>query len=294
MKLNALRVGFLCSSLVFFSCATNPVGEMVPVASAAEVAEPKMEVDSTSAPVELHEEIFWRIASEDTRFPDGLLSGSVKNKWDESGFEVYQEMYDGKGRLASKSLFNRVSPTQVEIEVFSGSGVLASKILRTLADSRIIADVQMNLSGDELSREETEYDSEGNKIRYTVYSASGNSISTEYLHRNGRLSEIMVRDTSGKQIKRFVLSYNNEGILEKEEEFDLKDRPSAVIVYTNEEGFLVKEVKKNTTGGILSSVEYTNDIAGNPVETRYFDRRGRLKEVKTTVWQSFTRLVAKK
>lgn len=293
MKINVLPVIIFSSALILFSCATSSVSkkEAALEDSVAEFSEINVDkIDEEKVSPVMVEEVLWRIVSEEVRYPDGMLSGSIKNEWDAEGFEISQETYDGKGRLVSRYTFNNRTPFQVEIIQHSAAGAPVSKSLRTLANSLVVSEIQMKISGEELSREETEYDSEGNKIRFEVSSASGNSISTEYTYANGNLREIIVRDASGLQIKRFVFSYNNVGILEKEEEFDLKDRLVAGIVYTNENGFLVKEVKKNATGGILSSVEYINDTYGNPVETRYFDRRGRLKEVKVTVWQSFTRL----
>ncbi|HKL86818.1 MAG TPA: hypothetical protein VJ861_10850 [Treponemataceae bacterium] len=297
MKINVLPVIVFSSALILFSCATSSVSKKEGaledfVAEFSEINVDTLDEEKVS-PV-MVEEILWRIESEEVRYPDGMLSGSIKNEWDDEGFEISQETYDGKGRLVSRYTFNNRTPFQVEIIQHSAAGAPVSKSIRTFTDSLVVSEIQMKISGEELSREETEYDSEGNKIRFEVSSASGNSISTEYIYANGSLSEIVVRDTSGQQIKRFGFSYNNVGILEKEEEFDLKDRLVAGIVYTNENGFFVKEVKKNATGGILSSVEYINDTYGNPVETRYFDRKGRLKELKVTVLKSFTRLKPQK
>jgi len=230
----------------------------------------------------------WKPQTVVTSYSDGVVSAVNGFQYDAKGNALKEEQFNGKKILESQKTYADKGDGTVEIVTLNRSGDVLGKALRGLKDGLIIRETQMNPKGETQSTEEYAYDAAGNKIRWTVKTAAGNQISTDYTWLNGVLVGAVVSDAGKNRIKRFARTYDEAGLLTSEEEYDAKDVLAGKIVYVRDGAFVTREEKQSPTGAVLSSIQYKNDADGNPLEIRELDRTGRVIQVKSLIWQVFT------
>jgi len=227
----------------------------------------------------------------ETAYPDGVVSAFVRNQYDEKGQILKEEQFNGTKVLVTQKVYLYPAAGKVEVLTLNGIGETQGKAVREVVEDRILKESLFNPKGELQSTEEYTYDSKGQKTKWFVRTSSGNQVSSEYIWENGNIARVNVLDASSVLIKRFERSYGSEGLLSGEEEYDASGTLLGKIVYVREGKDLVRQENQNPAGGVQSSFKYKNDGDGNPVEIRYLDRNGNLLEVKTQVWQGFTRTV---
>lgn len=275
-----------CVAAVLVSCAT-----VKPAEPAVEIAAPVVE---TPEPEPVMIEVpYWVLNRIETAYPDGILSGVETFELDETGRILVNTIFDGKNAITAKKTWTW-SADGATLAITDANGELVGKGQQRWKDGLLGEDVRMNVKNEPQSTERYEYDAEGRKVRWSVQTAQGSTVTTDYGWENGKLTVIAVKDATGATIKRFVRAYDASGAMVSEEEYDSKGIVARKIAYTNENGFPVLEEIRNGTGGMISSIRYTNDEHGNPVKVDYLDRTGRLIETRTQAWTGFTRLVRQK
>jgi hypothetical protein len=272
----------------------------------------------------------WEITRAETAYPDGMLSGIVTRAFDERGNLVKEETYSGTKALVSRKTYTTGDDGAISIVTYSDTNEILGKATQTTKDGLVVSESQTNPKGEFEASEEYAYDDKGNKTRWTVKTASGNTMVTEYAYELGRPSTITVKDGTGAVVKKFVKVYPEQKVLasnasaaagktrakddakakaaaakaaleaakaaadakpEAEEEYDGSGALVSRTLLTWDGKFLTREEKKNAFGATLSSTTYKNDANGNPVEIAYADRNGRTIEIKRQQWVSFTHQV---
>jgi hypothetical protein len=231
----------------------------------------------------------WKIESVKSLYPDGMVSSVSTTKYDESGKIVSEEQYDGKNNLVSEKKYTWNSDNSVTMVSTNASGEVIGKMIGSFDGTRPLKETLTNEKGDLQSTESYRYDDAGNRTGLTVTTATGGTVSTDYVRENGLLVRIRILDASGNVIKRFERAYDALGLLQKEDEYDSDGTLRGSIAYTLDKGFPVREDKLNAAGGVVGHVEYVNDENGNAKEVRYFAGNGKLVEVKQQQWTLFTR-----
>lgn len=280
---------FLKGLCVFFvlvmldSCASTdkpaPVEAPPPVVEAAPPAPKFMDIRT------------WKVLEIVSAYPDGTLSSVARFQYDATGNILKEEQFSGAKALLGQKTYTYKTPEAVEIVTFDGKGEILGKAVRVLAGDRILKETLANAKNEIQSTEEYVYDAQGRKTRWSVKTASGSQVSSEYVWDQDRLARISVLDAGGAVIKRFERSYDAAGLLASEEEYDAKGELSGSIAYIREGAFVVREERRSPTGAVLSSVQFTNDADGNPLGMKYLDRNGRVIETKSQTGQTFTRTV---
>ncbi len=304
MKYSMLATATLLGAFLVSSCASSG-------------ASAKSEKQPLYADVRI-----WAITRTETAYPDGMISGVVTRSYDDKGNQVSEETYSGEKTLTSKKTFSTGSDGTTTVITSGAAGETLGKSIRTVKDGHIASEVQMNPKGEFQASEEYEYDAKGNKIRWTVKTASGSSVATEYGYDSGRLATITVRDAAGSVVKKFVKVYPEPKLASDatsqgkgkakedakakaalarlaaeefanalplaEEEFDAAGSLVSRKLLTWNGRFLAKEERKNAFGATLSTTTYANDADGNPIEIVYADRTGRVIEIKRQTWAPFT------
>ena len=270
---------------VFMSCASAGKSPVPSVEMEAAVVEtPKSEPKF----VDIHT---WKVLQAETTYPDGVRSAIVRFTYSDKGEVLKEEQFNGNKELTAQKVYTYSGVDTVEIVSLNAGGTPLGKAVRLVDGDRINGESLYNAKGELQSSEEYTYDEKGKKTRWMVKTSSGNEISSEYTWDGELLSAISVLDASGAPIKRFERTYGSDGSLSSESSFDAAGNMLGKTVYIRENNALVREISENSAGGVLSSISYRNDADGNPVEISYFDRNGRLFEVKTQTWQVFTQSV---
>lgn len=233
----------------------------------------------------------WKVLGIETAYSDGVLSSVSRFQYDGSGNMLKEEQFSGTKVLLGQKTYTYKTPENVEIVTFDGKGEILGKAVRVLSGDRILKETLTNAKNEIQSIEEYGYDAQGRKTRWSVKTASGSQVSSEYVWDQGRLVRISVLDAGANVIKRFERTYDAAGLLTMEEEYDAKGELLGLIAYIREGAALVREERRSPTGAVLSSVQYTNDADGNPVMMKYLDRNGRVIEAKSQTGQIFTRTV---
>lgn len=280
---------FLKGSVVFFvfalfvSCASTDArkpAEALPVVQDVPPPAPQF--------MDIHT---WKVLSSETAYPDGVLSNSVRFQYDEKGNILKEEQFSGTKVLISQKTYTYTTPGTIDIVTSDGKGEIVGKAVRVLSGDRLIKETLSNPKNEIQSTEEYVYDAQGQKTRWSVKTASGSQVSSEYAWDQGRLIRISVLDAGFAVIKRYERSYDAAGLLTIEKEYDAKGEILGSITYIHEGATLVREDRSSPTGAILSSVQYTNDTDGNPVGMKYLDRNGRVIESKSQSGKLFTQTV---
>jgi len=233
----------------------------------------------------------WKVLGVDTAYSDGVLSSVSRFEYDAVGNMLKEEQFSGAKVLLGQKTYSYKTPENVEIVTLDGKGEILGKAVRVLSGDRIVKETLTNAKNEIQSTEEYTYDAQGQKTRWSVKTASGSQVSSEYVWDQGRLVRISVLDAAGAVIKRYERTYDAGGLLTAEEEYDAKGELAGSIAYIREAAVLVREERRTPTGAVLSSVQYTNDADGNPVGMKYLDRNGRVIETKTQTGKTFTRTV---
>ena len=279
MKIFPVTVSVIFSAMLIVSCKS------VDASSSATPMPPKTEKPAPKI-VEIKT---WKIESVRSLYPDGIVSSVSTTKYNDSGKILAEEQFDGKNNLVSKKTYAWDSDKSVTIVSENAAGELIGKTIGEYDGARLLKETLTNPNGDVQSTESYRYDAAGNRTGLTVTTATGGSVSTDYVRENGLLVRIRILDASGSIIKRFERAYDPLGILLKEEEYDADGTLRGAVVYAIDKGMLVREDKLNAAGGVIAHVEYVNDANGNATEVRYFAGNGKIVEVKQQQWKLFTR-----
>lgn len=282
--------GLVTAGTFLAGCASAKGVQGAP--SLAPEAAPEAAEVSPPAPVFV-EVPYWVLNRVETAYPDGVVSGVETFDLDASGRVLKNASYDGKGNAVSVKTWTW-DGDKAFMETADPEGTVIGKARQTWSKGLLMEEVRLNSKDEVQSTEAYRYDSEGRKIGWSVQTAKGNTITTEYGWEGSRLASILVKDATGTVIKRYARSYDGSGLLLAESEFDEKDALTRKIAYEYKGGFLVREESRNGSGGMLSSVEYENDEQGNPVSVVYKDRTGRIIETKKQGWTGYTRLEPQK
>lgn len=279
MKIFPVIGSAVCAALLLVSCkSVDASSSATPVPQKAEKPAPKVVEIKT-----------WKIESSRVSYPDGIVSSLSSTKYDDAGQTLLEEQYDGKNNLVSKKAYVWDSKKSVTIVSTNAAGEPIGKTLREYDGGLLVKETLTNPNGDVQSTESYRYDAAGNRTGLTVTTATGGTVSTDYVRENGLIARIRILDASGNVIKRFERTYDTANLLQKEDEYDAEGTLRGSISYAYEKGLLVREDKLNATGGILSHIEYVNDANGNAGEVRYFAGNGKLVELKQQQWKLFTR-----
>jgi len=273
-------VFFVLALLSSCASADNPAPvEAAPAAVAAPPAQKFVDVRT------------WKVLGIETSYSDGVLSSIATYQYDSTGNLLKEEQFNGAKVLQGQKVYTYKTPEQVEIVTFDGKGAVLGKAVRMISGDRILKETLFNAKNEVQSTEEYAYDAQGRKTRWSVKTASGSQVSSEYVWDQGNLVRISVLDAGAAVIKRFERTYDGAGSLAMEEEYDAKGELAGSIAYIREGSVLVREERKSPTGAVLSSVQYTNDADGNPAGMKFLDRNGRVIEVKSQTGRIFTRTV---
>lgn len=270
----------------FFSCATAKPADSLVAETPAGVEVP------APAPV-MAAEHYWALNRVETAYPDGMLSGVEEFSLDDTGRVVKDTLYDGKMNVVTVKSWS-LEGDRASLEITDATGTLIGKGSRVWVGGLLAEETRLTPKGETQSTERYEYDAEGRKVRWSVQTAQGSTVTTDYGWVGGNLAVISVKDSTGTEIKHFERSYNAAGVPLAEEELASSGILVRRVSYASEGGFVVAEETRNGTGGLVSSVTYENDENGNPVTVKFYDRSGRLIETRTQAWTGFTRLVPQK
>jgi len=261
--------------LLFASCAGVPRSDM-------QISDNLPSIPSTEQPRQM-----WVLITVETSFPDGQLISSVESQYDKTGRLIVEETRDARSQITGRRLFENFPDGSQQVSVFSGTGDLVSRIRRETKNNLVVSEEVLDEAGGRQSSSTFQYDADGNRLVWEVFSGSG-MIRTEYQNENGRPVAIQIFDGNRKLIKRYVLSYNAEGVLEQETEFDASNQVLRRIHYLYEDGVLIRESVHLASGAVRSSIEYVYDSNGNISESRFIDRNGRITEIRRHRWQLLT------
>lgn len=276
----------LMAAVALFSCATTKNAE--PTVQVVEVAEP------APAPEPVMVEVpYWVLNRVETAYPDGVVSSVQEFVLDGVGSILKDTSFDGKGVLVSAKTWTWSGDT-AKLEMTDAAGTLVGKGVQEWSGGLLMKETRLTPKDEVQSTEEYEYDGDGNKVHWSVQTAKGSTVTTNYTWEAGRLTAISVKDATGAEIKKFVRSYDGAGVPLAEEEYDSKGALVRKITYISEAGFVTGEEVRNGTGGMISSIKYENDADGNHVTVNYLDRTGRLIETRKQSWTGFTKLVRQK
>ncbi len=271
----------LAASLI--SCATVKPSE--PVAEAVQ-APPAPEPAMVSVP-------YWALNRVETAYPDGVISAVEEFTLDDTGRVLADTLYDGKGAVVSLKAYSWTGDT-ASVTMSDSSGALVGKGVQEWSNGLLVKETRLTPKDEIQSTEAYEYDAAGNKTHWSVQTAKGSSVTTDYFWTDGLLTGISVKDATGAEIKKFVRSYDASGLPLSEKEYDAKGTLVRAIAYTAENGFVTGEEVRNGTGGMVSAIQYENDENGNPVTVSFLDRAGRLIETRKQAWTGYTKLARQK
>ncbi len=257
--------------------------------SARQTSRPAQPQPAQSLPARPRTVTLWLPETAETRYPDGVLTSAVRYGYAANGDPLTEEQFDARGTLVSRKLYSYAENGVRMISTTDSGGVLTGRIIQEFRSGLLSVETVEDGRGQRRSTAEYGYDDAGRRISYLVQASSGNRVETVYIYEDDRIARMLVRGGNGETIKRFERRYSNAGLLETEREYDGRDTLLRQTTYTNENGFLAGEEVRGATGALQSSVRYRNDQAGNPLETEFYNRAGKLIETKKQTWLSFTR-----
>lgn len=237
---------------------------------------------------------FQRMTMREISYPDGMLSGVVKNTYDEQGRILKEEQLNGNRVLVSQKIYSYKDTDKVEIQALNESGKLLGKSLQEYIGEKIIRETNFNPEGVLQTLEEYSYNDAGYQIKRLVRTANGNQTSSEYTWDLGNKVKTLVKDGSGSVIKSYKFAYNTDGKLLSEEEYSPSGALLSKTVHSYEKGQLVRTEIQNAQGIVQSATAYTNDELGNPVKQISYDRRGKEFEILSQSWQEFSKILTEK
>ena len=144
---------------------------------------------------------------------------------------------------------------------------------------RLIEDELYDRRDELQTRQEYEYNQEGQRTRWSVYNSDGALLSyTLYEYEDGLNVRSENYSPSGELLDYFVYEYDSrdnrstrewfrgDGSLEESREYEYRD------------GALVEERILRPNGSLKQRIEYRNNDMGNPVEVVYMDAGGTVQE----------------
>jgi antitoxin component YwqK of YwqJK toxin-antitoxin module len=270
--------------LILSSCATTKP-------ETVQVAPPVTPAPAPKAQPKIIQVSSWKLLTETTKYPDGTVSSETRYQYDGTGNLLKEEQFDGTQKPTGAKVYVSTSANIVEVTTTNATGDVLGKAKREYSGDRLMQETLYDPKGTLQSTEVYTYSAEGQKTRWTVTTASGNQITSEYVWDQGHIVRINVLDASGKLIKHFERTYSADGLLDAEAEYSQDGTLASRIVYVYNGKFLVREENRSPTDAVLSSIQYENSAQGNPVVITRLDRNNRPVEVKNQSWQVFTRSV---
>lgn len=277
--------------LLLASCvSTSPVANVTetPTVSKVEPVAPVVVAPRTKVVT------FYRLSGREIAYPDGMLSGLVRNTYDDKGRVLKEEQLNGNKLLVSQKLYSYKDDGKVESQALNETGKVIGKSVQEYSGERLTKESSLSPEGVLQTLEEYTYDADGNQIKRTVRTANGNQTSSEYSWESGNKIKTVVKDGTGAIIKSYKMSYNAEGKLLGEEEYSPSGALLSKMVYIYDKGFLVRTENQNAQGMVQSANNFTNDAKGNPVKITSFDRRGREFEILNQTWREFSTTITEK
>lgn len=228
----------------------------------------------------------WRVQVVDTTWPDGVLSAHFRSTFDTAGRLVLEEYFNGSMELEMQRQFS-YRDQQVEVTVKNASGTILGISLRTYRGALLVREEHYNARRELQLSEDYTWNAAGQRLSWSIQPANGSATRSEYRYENGRLSEVQVLTANNTMIRRYVRSYDPAGNLLREDEIDGDGAVIARTAWIRDQGLVIREERQNAAGDVQSAQLYRYDAAGNPIEIRQMDRRGKLLETRTQVWKSF-------
>ena len=222
---------------------------------------------------------------------DGNPSHIYEYEYDESGFRIRENQYDGgqqleeyrtftygpNGKRSGESWYTAGGIPTLEKEYDAAGNTL---IHRSYEDGTLTWEEEYDAAGNQVK---TNYYDDGNLRAYTTYEydSAGNQVKINDYEGDGTLSSYTVYeyDSAGNRVK--TNYYEGDGTLTWEEEYDAAgntvktnyyDDGALESYYTYEYDSAGNRVKTNSyegDGTLKSENEY--DAAGNQVKTNYYD-----------------------
>lgn len=230
--------------------------------------------------------VVWKISSTERVRPDGTVSSRVSYGYAADGALLSEETYGSGSALLSRKTYAPVADGSEEVVTFGATGDALVKAVRRYETGKLASETLYAPGGLAQSTEEYSYDSRGRRISRVVVPASGYGTASEYVYDGDALVRTIVRDSSGKVLRRFEITVTG-GLPAREDEFDGAGNPVSSVRRTFVGGRLSREERLNASGALLSAYEYDRDESGNAVGTRYLDRDGNLLETVRTTWARF-------
>ncbi len=276
----------VCFVATLVSCASGPDTKTVADSPTAEGSAIGMPAEPVF--VEVTE---WKLLSEVSSYPDGVVSGSLEREYGSDGLMLAERLYDGKKNLISERITMIDGPDRHIVELRSATGEVQGKNVRELKDGLVVKDTAYDVKGVEQTVETTSWNAEGRRVLWTVTTPAGSSIATSYTYEDGLLVQADVSDSGGNLLKRFVKKYDDSGRIVSDDELDDRGNLVRRVAYERKDGVLLREVTRNSTGSIASILEYEYDSDGNPATVVYRTRTNRIIEKRSQRWQPFTKTV---
>lgn len=220
-------------------------------------------------------------------YPDGQVAGIVSSTWDAEGFLVKEESATANGVIQETKIGKRQGLTN-QISTLNGSGEVQSvKTVTVDADGRLLKEVFANGKGQVQSTNEYTYTADGKVQLWLSKGPADNLLArTEYVYENGYNTVIKLFDDKPSLVKTFVNGFDGKGNLVQKKELEADGTTVATItVLTWENGKLVKEDVQNAKGSSQRMVEYKLDNQGMPATATWYDRRGKVTEIKKFEYQ---------
>ncbi len=294
---------------LFVSCVSN-VAPLVPVPSLAPSPSPEATVaprpspaititPSPSPAVPAKKEVTKQItvqvpklAKEEVSYPDGTLSQYTVYTYDAGGKLLKEEMFNQKKQLVLKRTTETSTDGLIQtISTTNASNELQGLVARVL-DSRglVLKESLMTEKKEVQSISEYSWDKEGNPLTWISSNKDQSTIVvTTYKVSAGKIENIVLADDKGTIIKRFDLTWNDQGQLTKKAEVDPVTGPVSAIIYHYDDKQLSREDYTKADGTTVRSIVYSYDEHKVPVQFQNLDRKGKVTEIHKQDFQFFSR-----
>ncbi len=228
----------------------------------------------------------WKVSSIERLRPDGTVSGRVTFGYAPNGDLLSEDTFGPGGAILSRKTYVRAADGSEEVVSLGANGEVLGKASRKYAGGKLVGETLFGPAGAVLSTEEYALDGRGRRVSRVVVPSSGFGTSSEYDYEGDDLVRTVVRDSSGKILRRFETTVEN-GLPVREDEYDGAGNRVSAVLRHYAGGSLLREDRLTASLSVSSAYEYDRDTHGNAVETRYLDRNGRLLETTRTAWVSF-------
>ena len=226
-------------------------------------------------------------------YGDGILAGSVKTTYDETGLLKKEESFNPSGVLTEYKT-GVFDGKKLKITSFNNAGEIQSSKVLTLGErNRITLEEFYSAKNVLQSVNSYEFD-ELDRVTRWIAKDGANIVlaSTDYVYTDEKLQKIEIKDESGKLLKTYPHTYDPNGQLLEKKEVETDDSVTGLTSYTyDSNGLLLKEESKNSEMVILRITEYLYNGSQVPLKTNYLDRRGKIIEFKETEYTAFKKTV---